>query len=334
MENEAKTGIILANTGTPDDPSPEAVKRYLKQFLNCSRIVPMNRLAWSVILNAFILPKRSVKSAEKYATIWDGEFAFIRDHRELARKLGESYDREGRDIVVEYAMSFGNPSIADAMQRLADAGCGKLVVLPLYPQNAFSQASIVADEVERFATSLGWTRRYTVVGDYSDEPAYLEAITASIHEAGFNGERDRLLMSFHSIPQADIDAGDTYGETSARTADEIARRLDASPDAWSAGYQSRFDRSRAWLGPSTSSVLERFAAQDFPGKLFVACPNFAVDCLETYHDILVVMQSEWKRLRKAAGFEESRSAFEYVPCLGASDRHVSVIHSVLDGVLR
>lgn len=321
-----RIGIILANTGTPDSPAPNDVKQYLEQFLSNPRIVPMNKYAWWLILHLFILPKRKNSSGGKYKTIWtDDGFSFMRDHEKLAQAVQQAYETSGTDVVVEHAMSFGNPSIESVMRRLRDAACETLIVLPLYPQNAFSQASIVADAVELHARSTGWQDAYRIIGDYSDNEAYLSAIANSVKTAGFDAAHDKLLMSFHSIPLVDIEHGDTYGETVRLTCLDIAHRLGLGDESWAEAFQSRFDKSRTWLSPFTSEVLQQWAKDEFDGRLFVVCPNFSVDCLETYYDVDNVMRRTWTELHRG---QSNCPEFVYVPCLGASKAHVEVIMDV------
>ncbi len=323
-----RTGIILANTGTPDSPAPEDVRRYLEQFLSNPRIVPMNKFACWLILHLFILPNRKNSSGDKYKTIWTDEgFAFIRDHKALARAVQQAYEASSADVKVACAMSFGNPSIESVMQKLRDAGCEKLIVLPLYPQNAFSQASIVADAVKLYAPLTGWQEAYEIIDDYSDNETYLSAIADSIQSAGFDAKRDRLLMSFHSIPRTDVEHGDTYGVNVRLTCLDIARRLELDTQSWAQAFQSRFDKGRAWLSPFTSEILQEWAEDKFDGRLFVVCPNFSVDCLETYYDVDNVMRKAWSELHRG---QDSCPEFVYVPCLGARKKHVEVIMDVIE----
>ena len=326
-----RVGVIVANTGSPADPSPREVGRYLKQFLGNPRIVPMNRIAWSIILNLFVVPARSKKSAQKYAGIWtDGGFQFIRDHEEIARKLQALYRADGVDVRVECAMSFGEPSIERAVRLLRDDGCERVTVLPLYPQNAYSQASIVADEVARVADLLGCSDCITVVGDYSANDMYLQAIADSIAASGFDGEPDKLLLSFHSIPRIDVQNGDTYEQAVHATCQAVTDLLQLPQDSWATGFQSRFDKEREWVSPFSADVLRAWVRDGFAGRLFVVCPNFSVDCLETYYDIEQEMRSFWLQLLEEAGAPGDEGSFVYIPCLGAADRHVRVIRDVID----
>ena len=326
-----KRGIIIANTGSPDAPTPEAVEVYLRQFLSHPRICPMRPFIWKFILNRHILPSRRVSSAEKYAGIWkDGGFQFIRDHEELARKLERALNERGEDVRVLSAMSFGNPSIESAMHTLRKEGCEKLTVLPLYPQSAFSQAYIVADEVRANAQSTGWEDASEIIGDYSRNERYLESVAASIGAAGFDASRgDRIIFGFPSIPRVDVERGDTYEQMVNLTCDTLADRLSIPREQWAIGFQCQFDKGRTWLEPFSPTVLRAWVEEGFAGRLFYACPNFSVDCLETYRDVDVVLRTQWDALLHERGTKTPESSFTYVPCLNASDEHVEVLVDVI-----
>ena len=326
-----KHGIIIANTGSPASPDPADVAEYLEVFLSNPRIVPINPLVWKQILKRVVLPRRSVASGEKYATIWsEGGFQFIRNHLELAAKLELSFAADEQDVAVQVAMSFGEPSIRAAMQKLARAGCDQLTVLPLYPQNAFSQAYIVADAVCSCAQDMRWQGGLSVIGDYSGNPVYLKAIADSIRASGYDsGSGDRLVMGFHSIPKVDAEHGDTYEEKTLETCRWLARELGLDEGQWDLGYQCRFDKGRAWLEPYSSEILERYDAEGFDGRVFYVCPNFSVDCLETYYDVERELKADWLKKKAAAGHAIREDSFVYIPCLGASDAHVSVIRDVI-----
>ena len=331
-----KRGILIANTGSPDNPSPEAVKRYLKHFLSHPRIVPMNPVIWGLILNCFILPKRSKASSRKYEAIWTDEgFTFVRDHDVLARKVAITLRERGENAGVAFAMSFGSPSIATMLGRLREAGCDSVDVLPLYPQSAYSQAYIVADQVRDALAAMQWGVECRIIGDYSDNPVYLEAVADSVRRAGFDASKgDRLITGFHSIPRVDIENGDTYGETAKATAARLAKMLEIPRGQWAIGFQSRFDKGRKWLDPFIPEILGKWAEEGFKGRLFYVCPNFSVDCLETMYDVDMVTRFEWYDLLSSRGAELQEGSFVYVPCLGKSDEHVNVIVDVLDNATR
>ncbi|MBQ9001900.1 MAG: ferrochelatase [Eggerthellaceae bacterium] len=326
-----KRGIVIANTGSPASPDPKDVAVYLEQFLSNPRIVPMNPFVWKQILKRAILPKRSVASGAKYATIWtDGGFQFINDHIELARKLERSFAEDGGDVLVRAAMSFGEPSVPSVLHELSDAGCDKITVLPLYPQSAFSQAYIVADAVAAWVEESKWSGNLEVLGDYSENIAYLSAMADAIRNSDFDPvSGDRLLMSFHSIPHKDVDDGDTYEATVHKTCAWLAREIGIRDGQWATGFQSRFDNDRKWVGPFAHEIFEQWHGEGFAGRLFCVCPNFSVDCLETYYDIEVEMKQAWLEHKKQAGQEIRDDSFVYIPCLGPSDAHVKVIRDVL-----
>lgn len=319
----AKTGILLMNTGTPDAPSAKAVRAYLSEFLTDERIVPMNKILWKAILNAFILPRRSQRSAEKYRSIWTQEGSPIMAHQQrLAAKLQRRFDKEDLPFAVDIAMNYGNCSVAKALARFKDAGCSSFVALPLYPQGAFSTTSASLDAVRRATSGSPWEKNYAAIKDYAEHSAYASAIANSIRERGFGQqEGDHLLFSFHSVPLADIRNGDSYERLVNITCENVAAALGLNSKSWSMGYQCRFDRARTWLSPFTKDVLAELASQNATRRIFLVCPNFAVDCLETLYDI-------------PAEFAPLCENLVYVPCLNESDSHVEVLYDAVVRALR
>lgn len=330
-----RTAVILANTGTPQAPTPEAVGVYLEEFLSHPRICPMNPHIWKFILKHFIIPKRSVTSAEKYSHIWteDG-FKFLLDHKELAQKLTQRYQEAGYDVKVAVGMSFGQPSLPSVMKFLKQEGYERLLVLPLYPQNAFSQASIVADQAFEAAKETGWEGKLEVVPDYSANPRYLQAIADTVRNSEFDpSQGDRLLLSYHSVPMVDINNGDTYRDMTQLTSENVARLLGLDKDQWFISYQCRFDKERAWVSPFVRDVFAEIVKKGINGKLYMICPNFSVDCLETYYDIGYELQPVWSETLQKAGLSAQEHPLVYLPCLNASDAHVEVVMSVLSSLL-
>lgn len=283
-----KVGVIIANTGTPAAPTPKAVKKYLAQFLMDPRICPMPRPVWWMLLHTVILRKRSRASAEKYRAIWTVSGSPMAVAYEgLQRGLSDYYAELGLSVEVRSAMSYGEPSLKQAIRELQEARCERLVVLPMYPQSALSTTSSVADGVARAVRRARWKGAVDFIDDYSEHPVYVAAIAASVRNAGFSEERgDRLLFSYHSIPLKDIEAGDTYELQTGATSLAVAGELGLDRRSWTISYQSRFDKGRTWLSPFTRPTLVRLAQAAEPGsRLFVVCPNFAVDCLETLYDV-------------------------------------------------
>ncbi|WP_165253589.1 ferrochelatase [Adlercreutzia sp. ZJ304] len=313
-----KLGILIANTGSPSAPTPDAVRIYLREFLNDPRIRPMNPILWKAILGAFILPKRSVASAEKYQSIWTTQGSPLSaSMASLARKLENNLD----ECIVKETMSYGSPSMPDTLRELRDAGCDQLIAIPLYPQSAYSTTGVVKDKLNAALAKLNWNPKLTFVENYWEQEAYLDAVANSVLAAGFS-KNDKLMIAFHSIPMRDVTAGDTYAEQAKVTAAEIANRLHLAPDCWRIGFQCRFD-SRKWVGPFTTEALQHL--QNSVGKLFVVAPNFSIDCLETLHDIEVTLRQNYLRINQDA----SPDSFVYVPCLNDSDAHVHILKTLI-----
>ncbi len=283
-----KVGVIIANTGTPEAPTRKAVKKYLSQFLMDPRICPMPRPVWWTLLHTHILGKRSRASAEKYEKIWTEEGSpLIAITTSLERGLNEYYADRGLPVMVRAGMSYGKPQIKRVVKELKEAGCTELVVLPMYPQSAFSTTGSVSDGVEKAVRRARFKGDVCLIDGYGENATYVRAVAASIRNAGFSEESgDRLLFSFHSIPLKDIEAGDTYELQTGATSLAVAGELGLDRRAWTISYQSRFDKGRTWLSPFTRPTLERLAQAAEPGsRLFMVCPNFSVDCLETLYDV-------------------------------------------------
>lgn len=321
---EKKCGVVIANTGSPAAPTPEAVRAYLSEFLSDPRICPMNPRIWRLLLNSVILPRRSVASARKYASIWtDDGSPLLATMESLAGRLESALNATGDYFRVTCAMAYGEPSIASALETLDKAGCDKIVVTPLYPQSAFSTTMVIKDKLDAALDASDIDReRVVFVDSYCDAQEYVDAICASLAESGFGqDDGDRILFAFHSIPLTDIKGGDAYAEQVQDTVSRIAKQLALDDDAWRLGYQCRFDKSRKWLSPSTGSVIDELAGK--PGRLFVVAPNFSVDCLETIFDIEVELK---ERHDTARPHEE----FIYVKCLNDSDEQVRLLASIVN----
>lgn len=326
-----KVGVLLANTGTPDEPTPRAIKKYLSKFLMDKRIAPMNRFAWWCILHFFILPKRGKASAAKYQRIWteDGS-PFLLHHRRLTKGLQDYYHNTDQDVLVACGFNYSEPSIGKAMKKLVSEGCSRIVVLPLYPQSAYCTTASVKDSVERATKTLRYSGKVDVIENYFENPTFVKAIAASILNAGFEPDSsDRLLFSFHSIPLNDIDAGDTYELQTGTSSLLIAGELGLERKRWTIGYQCRFDKGRDWLQPFTPEILRRWARAG-EGRVFVVCPNFAVDCLETLYDVVYEQKATFLQASRDAGQPYKASDFVYVPCLNRSKAHLRVLTEVLD----
>lgn len=324
--NTPKIGVLLANTGTPAAPTEEAVAAYLKEYLSNRRIVPVNPILWWVILRLFVLPKRAEASAAKYRRIWTEEGSpLVINATKLAAAVNDLYRKDNMQVTVKAAMSVGEPSIATALKEFRDEGVNRVVSMPLFPQSAFSTCKVAEDGVRAALKALGWRPYIRYISGYHDNPLYVKAIAAKILAAGFRpGSTDKLIYSFHSIPLNDIERGDTYELQAGASCLAISTELKIERRQWTIAYQCRFDSARTWLSPFTQDVLAREAKLE-PHRVFIVCPNFSLDCLETLYDVEYVFKPAYMRQLSLNGFDADESSFIYVPCLNDDPAHVRLI---------
>ena len=287
-------GILLVNLGTPEAPTPGAVRRYLAEFLGDPRVVELPRWLWLPILHGIVLRTRPAKSAAKYASIWTPEGSPLMVHtRRQAQLLGRMLAE--RRVAVEFAMRYGTPSLADGLRKLKD--CGRVTVLPLYPQFARSTTESIRDVLPK-GTSM--------VESFHDHPAYIAALEAVVRrhwEA--HGRGDKLVMSFHGLPKRAVDRGDPYQKQCLATAKILAGVLRLAPADFLVTFQSRFGKAE-WLQPYTEPTLVELARQGVK-HVDVFCPGFVADCLETLEEI--GMEA------RGAFLEAGGTAFHALPCL-------------------
>lgn len=315
-----RIGVILANLGTPDAPTVPAVRAWLREFLSDGRVIEVPRLIWFFILRLFILPFRPKRVAHAYAGIWAEDspmrttlLAQVEGTRErLVAALPEL------DIRVLPAMSYGRPALRAALDELADRD--ELVVLPLFPQFSATSTAPVFDQVTQWLTGQRRLPGVQLVRDYHVDPGYIEALAASIekHWAG-HGRADRLLFSYHGIPQPYADKGDPYPEQCRATTAAVVRRLGLADDAWAMSFQSRFGLQE-WVKPYTDRQLAEWGAAGF-ASVQVVCPAFSADCLETLEEIAVENREVFL---KAGG-----RRYEYVPALNAEPAHLDMIAAIV-----
>jgi protoporphyrin/coproporphyrin ferrochelatase len=301
------TAILLVNLGTPDAPTTPAVRRYLRQFLSDPRVIEIPRAIWLPVLHGIVLATRPAKSARKYARIWTAGGSPLKVHTERqAHLLRERLGHESMPVQVDYAMRYGEPSIPGALGRLRAQGCGRILVLPLYPQYAASTTGSALDEVARFLQRVRNTPEIRTVKHYHDHPAYIAALAAGVREYWKqSGTPDKLVMSFHGLPRYTHEKGDPYYEECRGTARLLAQALQIPEDRWQIAFQSRFGAAE-WLQPYTAATLEEYGRQGV-GRVDVVCPGFVSDCLETLEEIGI----EGKDIFLGAGGRE----FHLLPCL-------------------
>ncbi|MCS2157958.1 ferrochelatase [Scandinavium sp. H11S7] len=310
---QTKTGILLANLGTPDAPTPQAVKRYLRQFLSDSRVVDTPRALWWPILRGVILPLRSPRVAKLYQSVWMDEGSPLMVY---SRQQQQALAKRLPDTPVVLGMSYGSPSLASAVEELLTHNVDHIVVLPLYPQYSCSTVAAVWDELARILATKRHIPGVSFIRDYADDDDYIQALVSSA-KASFaeHGEPDVLLLSYHGIPQRYADEGDDYPQRCRDTTRELASALDISPDKVMMTYQSRFGRE-PWLTPYTDATLKMLGEKGVQ-HVQVMCPGFSADCLETLEEIAVQ--------NKAFFLEAGGKKYEYIPALNASAEHIEMM---------
>ncbi|MEW5559022.1 ferrochelatase [Enterobacter asburiae] len=310
---QTKTGILLANLGTPDAPTPEAVKRYLRQFLSDSRVVDTPRALWWPLLRGVILPLRSPRVAKLYQSVWmeEGSPLMVYSRRQqaaLAKRLPE--------VPVALGMSYGSPSLESAVEELLAQDVDHIVVLPLYPQYSCSTVAAVWDELARILATRRRIPGVSFIRDYADDSDYIQALVSSVR-ASFaeHGEPDVLLLSYHGIPQRYADEGDDYPQRCRDTTRELVSALGISHDKVMMTFQSRFGRE-PWLTPYTDETLKMLGEKGVK-HVQVMCPGFSADCLETLEEIAVQ--------NKEFFLEAGGKKYEYIPALNANAEHIEMM---------
>jgi ferrochelatase len=317
-------GVLLINLGTPDATDAASVRRYLREFLNDRRVIEEDTILWKFVLNAIILPMRPRRKGRDYEKIWNrenNESPLKTITRSQAEKLSATLALRSKRVIVDWAMRYGNPSIRSRLTSLAVRGCERILVAPLYPQYAAATSATVCDEVFRALMTLRWQPALRVAPPYFDEPAYVEAVAASLkaHLETLTFVPDVILASFHGIPKSYFDKGDPYYCHCAKTTRLLRDRLGLDDGKLIMTFQSRFGRAE-WLKPYTDITVKELAARGVK-NLAVITPGFAADCLETLEEIA----GENAEYFRHAGGEN----FTAIPCLNDSDLGMRVIETVV-----
>lgn len=318
-----RTALLLVNLGTPAAPTTDAVTEYLAEFLSDPRVVELPRWLWWPVLHGYILRTRPRRSAEAYAKVWrdDGSPLLVFSEQLAAAVRAEMEHRaKGKGKVeVALAMTYGEPSVLAALETLLARGVRRVVALPLFPQYSATSTGAALDAVTRALQKLRWPPELRTIGDYHDDPGYLAALAASVQAHwSKNGRGDKLLLSFHGIPQSYAEAGDPYPDQCHATARRLGDALCLAEDELLVTFQSRLGR-QPWLRPYTDEIIEQLARQDV-ATLDVLCPGFAVDCLETLEEVA---------LRYRATFlTNGGKQFRYIPALNAGSAHATALAGV------
>ena len=317
-----RVGVLLINLGTPDDTTPAAVRRYLKEFLWDPRVVEQPRWLWWLILNGIILNTRPKKSAAAYQKVWTKDGSPLlsvsrAQEKAIADKLAAQY---GENVVVELAMRYGNPSLQSALESLKAQGCSKLLVVPLYPQYSATTTGSTFDAVADILKTWRRVPALRMMDGYHDDAGYIQALADSVRAHwDKHGKGERLLLSFHGIPQRYFKAGDPYPCFCWKTGRLLREALGLDEESCKVSFQSRFGRE-PWVEPYTDATLQAWGKAGV-GDVDVICPGFSADCLETLEEIA---------MENAAVFRESGGGnLRYIPALNAREKHIDCLSGLI-----
>jgi protoporphyrin/coproporphyrin ferrochelatase len=323
-----KIGVLLVNLGTPDDTDYWSMRRYLKEFLSDRRVIEVNPLIWWPILNGIVLTTRPTKSGEAYRSIWNdelGESPLRTITRSQAEKIADGLGHR-EEVVVDWAMRYGSPTIADRVQALVEQGCDRLLVFPLYPQYAAATTATVNDTVFDKLKSMRWQPALRTVPAYPSDPVYIEALADSIrdHLATLDFEPEVILASYHGLPQDYVTKGDPYQCQCLDTSDALQVALGPLGDKLMTTFQSRFGRAE-WLQPYTDKTVEALA-RDGVKRIAILTPGFAADCVETMEEI----NGEAREIFLEHGGEK----FSFIPCLNDTEGGIRVLLHLVERELK
>jgi len=323
-ERDAPIGILITNLGTPDAPTPAALRNYLAEFLWDKRVVDVPRPLWWLILHGIILRTRPKRSAHAYAKVWseEGPPLLVISRKQQVRLQQKLDEMAPGKYHVALGMRYGNPSIAASLEELSKAGVKELVVLPLYPQNSCSTTASTFDAVSEAMKQVRFVPKLRLIADYHDHPAYIQALANSILDSWQQKPRgEKLLFSFHGTPERFRKEGDVYYHQCLRTAELTSQRLGLREDEWLVTFQSRFGREE-WLKPYTDATLNSFAKEGIQ-HLDIICPGFSSDCLETLEEIAVENRANF--------IEAGGSELHYIPALNDREDHIAMMVELLVG---
>ena len=316
-----KTGVLIINLGTPDSTNWLDIRKYLKEFLSDKRVIEVNPIIWQIILNVFILNLRPSKTAKAYKEIWmkkENKSPLLYYTEKQASKLSRHIKND--NVILDFAMRYGNPSIKSKIKKLQSEGCENLIILPLYPQYAAATTATVCDEVYRTLMKMRWQPSLKIIPHYESEPLYINALVSSIEKKinEIKWKPDLIIASYHGIPKKYFDKGDPYHcycHKTSRLISEKFRSIEIKTT-----FQSRFG-PQEWLQPYTDKTFEALPKE---GKknILVICPGFSSDCVETLEEILIQ--------GKESFIKSGGDNFDMIPCLNDTDDHISLLRSLIE----
>ena len=322
--NYGRTGVLIINLGTPDSTSWWDIRRYLKEFLSDRRVIEVNPFLWKIILNLFILNLRPSKTAKAYKEIWMKKenmsplrYFTIMQTKKLMDKISNE------NLIVDYAMRYGNPSIKSKILKLHKAGCERLIILPLYPQYAAATTATVCDEVYRVLMGMRWQPSLQIIPHYESEPMYIKALVNTLENkiSILSWKPDLIIASYHGIPQKYFDKGDPYHcycQKTTRLMTEQFKNIEIRTT-----FQSRFG-PEAWLKPYTDKTLE-ILPKEGKKNVLVICPGFSSDCVETLEEISIQ--------GKESFLNSGGKNFDIVPCLNDNNDHINLLEKLITKAL-
>lgn len=313
-----KTGLLFVQLGTPDSPTPAAVRRYLAEFLTDRRVVDLHRAIWLPLLHGLILRTRPQRSATLYQHIWrdDGLSPLLYYTRCQQQAVAQALQSAG--VVVQFAMRYGNPSLSTTLHAMLDGGVERLLIFPLFPQYSAATTASVLDAVQASLAYRRFIPTLRFAQPFFSHPGYIDAWSEQIRTQATLDHATTLLFSFHGLPQRHVDEGDPYAIQCQQTARWIAEDLSVPTERWQIAFQSRFGRE-AWLLPATDHILAQLPSQG-KKRVVVACPGFVSDCLETLEEIAM----RGKELFMQAGGE----TFQMIPCLNEQSRWLAALAEI------
>ena len=323
---KSKVTVIVANLGTPDAPTVPAVRQFLKEFLSDQRVIEIPSLLWKVILHAFVLPFRPKRVSEAYASVWTSdspmrEILFKQVELIQAKLIENNQDFE---LNIVPAMTYGNPSIHAALHKISLNPQDHLILFPLFPQYSATSSAPLYDAVSKWVLTQRNLPGLSIIRDYYQHPAFIEAIAQSVLDyQKAHGQAEKLLMSFHGIPQPYADKGDPYADRCRITAQKVAEKLGLNDQQWAISFQSRFGKQE-WVKPYTDQILKDWAEQGVK-SVQVLSPAFSADCLETLEELAV----ENRELFLGQGGE----TYAYIPALNANLDHIEMLSSFIQAQL-
>ena len=323
--NYGKTGVLLVNLGTPNSTSWLDIRKYLKEFLSDRRVIEVNPIVWKIILNLFILTFRPGKTAKAYKKIWMKKedmsplrYFTIMQTKKLVDRIGSE------KLILDFAMRYGDPSIKSKIEKLKDAGCENIIVLPLYPQYAAATTATVCDEVYRSLMKMRWQPSLQIIPHYESEQLYIEALVNSLNKkiSEISWKPDLIIASYHGIPKKYFDKGDPYQCYCQKTSRLITEKFNNKIPIKTT-FQSRFG-PQEWLQPYTDKTFEALPKEGTK-NILVICPGFSSDCVETLEEILIQGNESF--------IDAGGKNFDLVPCLNDNEDHIDLFQHLINRYL-